>query len=80
MRQQVVHFVFIAVPLSSVAFGLAPATAFFRDGLHLGYWPSELLYLAAAIAAAFVFGAIASKVEARLFARESTQAGELAAR
>lgn len=66
-----VHFVFFLIPVGSMASGFRPATAFYRERLHMGLWPSDILYFAAAIGAIFIFSKIASNVDDRLFARQS---------
>jgi hypothetical protein len=81
LGRHAVRWAFFAIPLSSIVFGLGPATSFYRDRLHMGFWPSEIVYFAAAIGAIFIFRAIALKVEDRFFPpRTDLQAVESAPR
>jgi hypothetical protein len=73
IARRAVRYVFFAIPLSSIPAGFAPATALFRDRLHVGLLPSEILYFAATVGAIFVFNKIASKVEDRLFERQAVE-------
>jgi hypothetical protein len=79
LGRHIVQWAFFLIPLGCIASGFGPATSFYRDRLHMGLWPSEIVYFAAAIGAIFIFRAIASKVEDRFFSpRPDTQAVELA--
>jgi hypothetical protein len=77
LGRHVVQWAFFLIPLGCIASGFGPATSFYRDRLHMGLWPSEIVYFAAAIGAIFIFRAIALKVEDRFFpSRGNLQAVE----